>query len=366
MAEERSPLENEIRRLIVAAGPMPVADYMRLCLTHPEYGYYLTGDPIGTTGDFITAPEISQMFGELIGVWMASVWKQMGSPENVRIVELGPGRGTLMVDALRAAKVVRDFHAAIVLHLVEISPVLQRQQQERMDTIGLPVLWHATLDDVPTGPSIIIANEFFDALPVYQAVKRANGWHERVIEIGPSGDLVFGVASDPLLHFDTTLPRGLRQSPDGSIYEWRSDRVTLELGRRVRTDGAALVIDYGHAWYGLGETLQAVAGHQYADPLRSPGQVDLTAHVDFRAVAVSAETIGARIHGPVSQRDFLRRLGIDKRATALKTRAAREKEAEIDIALRRLTATGTGGMGELFKALAIADPRLGQLPGFYP
>jgi SAM-dependent MidA family methyltransferase len=249
---------------------------------------------------------------------------------------------------------------------VEISPVLQRQQQERMDTIGLPVLWHATLDDVPTGPSIIVANEFFDALPVYQAVKRANGWHERVIEIGPSGDLVFGVASDPLLHFDTTLPRGLRQSPDGSIYEWRSDRVTLELGRRVRTDGAALVIDYGHAWYGLGETLQAVAGHQYADPLRSPGQVDLTAHVDFRAVAVSAETIGARIHGPVSQRDFLRRLGIDKRAAALKTRAAREKEAEIDIALGRLTATGTGGMGELFKALAIADPRLGQLPGFYP
>ena len=366
MAEERSPLENEIRRLIVAAGPMPVADYMRLCLTHPEYGYYLTGDPIGTTGDFITAPEISQMFGELIGVWMASVWKQMGSPENVRIVELGPGRGTLMVDALRAAKVVRDFHAAIVLHLVEVSPVLQRQQQERMDTIGLPVLWHATLDDVPTGPSIIIANEFFDALPVYQAVKRANGWHERVIEIGQSGDLVFGVASDPLLHFDTTLPRGLRQSPDGSIYEWRSDRVTLELGRRVRTDGAALVIDYGHAWYGLGETLQAVAGHQYADPLRSPGQVDLTAHVDFRAVAVSAETIGARIHGPVSQREFLRRLGIDKRAAALKTRAAREKEAEIDIALRRLTATGTGGMGELFKALAIADPRLGQLPGSYP
>jgi len=366
MAEERSPLENEIRRLIVAAGPMPLADYMRLCLTHPEYGYYLTGDPIGTTGDFITAPEISQMFGELIGVWMASVWKQMGSPENVRIVELVPGRGTLMVDALRAAKVVRDFHAAIVLHLVEVSPVLQRQQQERMDTIGLPVLWHATLDDVPTGPSIIIANEFFDALPVYQAVKRANGWHERVIEIGQSGDLVFGVASDPLLHFDTTLPRGLRQSPDGSIYEWRSDRVTLELGRRVRTDGAALVIDYGHAWYGLGETLQAVAGHQYADPLRSPGQVDLTAHVDFRAVAVSAETIGARIHGPVSQRDFLRRLCIDKRAAALKTRAAGEKEAEIDIALGRLTATGTGGMGELFKALAIADPRLGQLPGFYP
>src|SRR5579863_393263 len=158
MADERSPLENEIRRLIVAAGPMPVADYMRLCLTHPQYGYYVTGDPIGAAGDFIPAPEISQMFGELIGLWMASVWKQMGSPENVRIVELGPGRGTLMIDALRAAKVVRDFHAAIVVHLVEISPVLQRLQQERMETLGLPVLWHASLDDVPTGPSIVVAN----------------------------------------------------------------------------------------------------------------------------------------------------------------------------------------------------------------
>ena len=366
MADERSPLESEIRRLIVAAGPMPVGDYMRLCLTHPQHGYYLTSDPIGTSGDFITAPEISQMFGELIGVWMASVWKQMGAPENVRIVELGPGRGTMMVDALRAAKVVRDFHAAIVLHLVEISPILQRQQQERMETLGLPVLWHATLDDVPGGPSIVVANEFFDALPVHQAVKRADGWHERVIEINPTGDLVFGVANEPLAHFGTTLPRGLRQSPDGSIYEWRSDMVVLELGRRVRTDGAALIVDYGHAWYGLGETLQAVADHKHADPLRSPGCIDLTAHVDFRGLAVSAETIGARIHGPVSQRDFLRRLGIEKRAAALKTRVAPEKEAEIDGALARLTATGTGGMGELFKVLAISDARLGQLPGFQP
>ena len=212
MADERSPLESEIRRLIVAAGPMPVADYMRLCLTHPQHGYYLTSDPIGTSGDFITAPEISQMFGELIGVWMASVWKQMGAPENVRIVELGPGRGTMMVDALRAAKVVRDFHAAIVLHLVEISPILQRQQQERMETLGLPVLWHATLDDVPGGPSIVVANEFFDALPVHQAVKRADGWHERVIETSPSGDFVFGVANEPLAHFGTTLPTARRSS----------------------------------------------------------------------------------------------------------------------------------------------------------
>jgi SAM-dependent MidA family methyltransferase len=161
-----------------------------------------------------------------------------------------------------------------------------------------------------------------------------------------------------------TLPRGLRQSPAGSIYEWRSDSVALEIGRRVRTDGAALIIDYGHAWYGLGETLQAVAGHSFADPLRSPGGVDLTAHVDFAALAHSAELIGGRIHGPISQRDLLRRLGIDQRAAALKARAPREKAAEIDQALSRLTAAGPRGMGELFKALAIADPKLGPLPGF--
>ncbi len=269
MAEERSPLENEIRRLIVIAGPMSIAEYMRLCLTHPQYGYYVTRDPLGVHGDFVTAPEISQMFGELIGLWIVAVWQQMGSPENVRVVELGPGRGTLMVDALRAAKVVGDFHAAVVVHLVEISPKLQQVQQQRLESLGVPMLWHTALADVPSGPAIIIANEFVDALPVHQAVKQADGWHERVVEIAPGGNLAIGIARDPLPHFEATLPRGLRQSPEGSVYEWRSDTLALEIGRRVRTDGAALIIDYGHAWYGLGETLQAVAGHSFTDPLRA-------------------------------------------------------------------------------------------------
>jgi NADH dehydrogenase [ubiquinone] 1 alpha subcomplex assembly factor 7 len=363
MADERSPLENEIRRLIAIAGPMSIAEYMQLCLTHPRYGYYVTRDPLGADGDFITSPEVSQMFGELIGLWMASVWQQMGSPENVRVVELGPGRGTLMIDALRAAKIVGDFHAAVVLHLVEISPKLRQAQQQRLQGQGVPMLWHAALADVPSGPAIIIANEFIDALPVHQAVKQADGWHERVVEIAPGGNLAIGTAGDPLPHFEATLPRGLRQSPEGSVYEWRSDTVALEIGRRVRSDGAALIIDYGHAWYGLGETLQAVAGHCFTDPLRSPGEVDLTAHVDFAALAQTAGIIGGRIHGPISQRDLLRALGIDKRAVALKARAP-EKTAEIDQALSRLTATGPRGMGELFKALAIADPKLGPLPGF--
>ncbi len=343
---------------------MPLADYMRLALTHPQYGYYTAGDPIGAAGDFITAPEISQMFGELIGLWMVAVWQQMGSPENVRVIELGPGRGTLMIDAFRAAKLVKDFQAAVVLHLVEISPKLKQQQQHRLEALELPMLWHNTLSDVPGGPNIIIANEFIDALPVHQAIKQADGWHERVVEIAPDGSLAIGAASDPLPHFDATLPRQLRASATGSIYEWRPDAIALEVGRRVRSDGAALIIDYGHAQHGLGDTLQAVAGHSFSEPLRAPGHSDLTAHVDFMALAESAEIIGARIHGPVSQRDFLRRLGVEKRAATLKARAPRDSGNDIDQALSRLTAVGPGGMGELFKVLAIADPRLGPLPGF--
>jgi NADH dehydrogenase [ubiquinone] 1 alpha subcomplex assembly factor 7 len=364
MADERAPLEAEIRRLIAVAGPMPVAEFMRLCLTHPQYGYYVAHDPIGAAGDFITAPEISQMFGELIGLWMAAVWQQMGEPENVRIVELGPGRATLMIDAMRAARTLRKFYTAIVLHLVEISPRMQAIQKERLAVLGEPVQWHADLAEVPGGPSIMIANEFFDALPVHQAIQQADGWHERVIGVGAGGKLAIVAARDPLPHFEATLPRELRHSPEGSVYEWRSDTLAFEIGRRVRDSGAALIIDYGHTRQGLGETLQAVAGHSFADPLRAPGEADLTAHVDFNALALSAEIIGARAHGPIRQGDFLRRIGIDKRAAVLKAHAPPTKVAEIDSALARLTAAGPKGMGELFKVLAIADPKLGPLPGF--
>jgi NADH dehydrogenase [ubiquinone] 1 alpha subcomplex assembly factor 7 len=366
MADEISPLETEIRRLIRIAGPMPVAEYMQLCLTHPQHGYYVKHDPIGSGGDFITAPEISQMFGELIGLWLATVWQQMGAPENVRLIELGPGRGTMMLDALRAAKTVPAFLTAVVLHLVEISPTLRKMQEERLTPLGLPALWHSTLADVPAGPCLVVANEFVDALPVHQAVKQAGAWHERVVEIGPDGKLAIGTAHDPLRYFETTLPRALRLSPDGSIYEWRPDSFALELGRRVRDSGAALIIDYGHAWYGLGETLQAVSGHNHVDPLSSPGDVDLTAHVDFDALAQRTESIGARAHGPVTQRDWLRRLGIDKRAAALKSHAPYGKALEIDQTLSRLTAGGARAMGELCKVIAIADPKLDPLPGFEP
>jgi NADH dehydrogenase [ubiquinone] 1 alpha subcomplex assembly factor 7 len=364
MADEFSPLEREIRRRIRIAGPMPIAEYMRLCLTHPQYGYYMNRDPLGARGDFVTAPEISQIFGELIGAWLASVWQQLGAPENVRLIELGPGRATMLLDALRAAKTMPGFRAALVLHLVEISPALRKVQEQRLQALGLTVQWHSALEEVPAGPCLIVANEFIDALPVHQAVKQVDGWHERVVAIAPDDTLTIGIAHEPLQHFEATLPQGLRLSPDGSIYEWRADATALEIGRRVRDDGAALLVDYGHAWYGLGETFQAVSGHAFTDPMRSPGEVDLTAHVDFAALAQSAESMGARVHGPVSQRDWLRRLGIDQRSTALKAHAPYGKTVEIDQALSRLTASGGKGMGQLCKAIAVADPKLDQLPGF--
>ena len=196
------PLEAEIRRRIAVAGPMPVNEYMTLCLTDSEHGYYTTRDPFGARGDFITAPEVSQMFGEMIGLWMAAVWKQMGAPENIRIVELGPGRGTMMKDALRAAKVMPDFREAAVIHLVEISPALEAQQQRTLEGVPMPVYWHRTLADVPAGPAIVLANEFFDALPIHQAVKIEQGWHERRIDVDAAGRFVFTVAPDPLPHFE--------------------------------------------------------------------------------------------------------------------------------------------------------------------
>jgi SAM-dependent MidA family methyltransferase len=365
MADAPPNLAQEIRRLIGLAGPMPLNEYMRLCLTHPQLGYYVTRDPLGRGGDFITAPEISQMFGELIGMWMAAVWRQMGAPENLRVVELGPGRGTLMQDALRAAKLVPGFLDAIVVHLVAISPALQRQQEERLDALGVPVQWHTTLDEIPADPSIVIANEFVDALPVRQAVKQDDGWHERLVGIGPDGDLVMSAAPEPLPHFEAAMPRALRQAPSGAIYEWRADDLALELGRRMRDNGAALIIDYGHDRCGLGDTLQAVAGHFFTEPLRNPGHADLTAHVDFEALAQCAESMGARIHGPIRQRDFLLQLGIEKRAAVLKAGTPR-KAADIESAVSRLLAQGPRGMGDLFKAVAIAAPKLGVLPAFEP
>jgi len=361
--EHRSPLEVEIRRRIAVAGPMPVAEYIALCLFDPEHGYYTTRDPFGARGDFITAPEVSQMFGELIGLWVSTVWKQMGAPENVRLIELGPGRGTMMNDALRAVQIVPEFRAAIVVHLVEVSPVLQAQQEKALEGAGVPMFWHATLAEVPKGPSIIFANEFFDALPVNQAIKTERGWHERRVQIDSTDQLAFTIAPETIPFFQTLLPPALHEARAGAIFEWRGDNVAMEMGRRIADDrGAALVIDYGHTQTGLGETLQAVGQHAYADPMTAPGGLDLTAHVDFQALGRAVEAMGVIGFGPIEQSQFLRRLGIEQRAAALKAKAART--VEIDQALRRLIGHERTAMGELFKVAAFAHSSVGVPPGF--
>ena len=365
MAELSSPLEAEIRRRIEAAGPMAVAHYMALCLSHPEHGYYTTRNPLGASGDFTTAPEISQMFGELIGLWAAAAWRALGSPASVRLIELGPGRGTMMLDALRAAKVMPEFRAAIRLHLVEASPVLERHQRQALAGLDVPMAWHRAIEEVPDGPLIVLANEFFDALPVHQAVMCADGWHERVVKIDEDGQLHFSIDRDPIPLFDELLPSNLNTAKIGQIFEWRADKIALEIGRRaVRSGGVALVIDYGHIRSAIGDTLQAVGSHSYADPLQKPGLVDLTAHVDFQALAQACEGMGARVHGPVTQAAFLRALGIAQRAAALEAGAPVEYAGTIGAALTRLTNEEPTGMGSLIKAMAISTPAIEALPGF--
>ncbi len=365
MPDQPSPLEAKIRRLIALAGPMPVAEFMGLCLGDRDHGYYTTQEALGAAGDFITAPEISQMFGELIGLWAAAVWHRMGSPANVRLVELGPGRATMIQDMLRAAHVMPEFRNALAVHLVETSPVLIQRQKQTLANHDVSIVWHDALSDVPDGPAIIVANEFFDAMPIHQAVKQEDGWRERVVGIDASGALAFGLGADALKFFEQTLPANVRAAPIGAIYEWRGDAQALEVGRRVvRGGGAALIIDYGHVTSDVGDTLQAVRAHRKSDPLAAPGLTDVTAHVDFQALGLAAESIGARIHGPIEQAALLRRLGIEQRAANLKKVAPPDKAAAIDAALVRLMAGGPTGMGTMFKAIGLSAPQLATLPGF--
>jgi NADH dehydrogenase [ubiquinone] 1 alpha subcomplex assembly factor 7 len=361
---ESSPLQSEIKKLIKSSGPMPVWRYMELCLMHPKHGYYLSRDPLGHEGDFTTAPEVSQMFGELLGLWAASVWKAIGSPSLLRLIELGPGRGTMMADALRAMRVLPPLYQALSVHLVEINPLLREKQKAALSG-SRDISWHNTIDDVPDGPSVIFANEYFDVLPIHQMVKRERGWHERTVEIDSAGKLVFGVAPEPVPHFDILLPPLVRVAPLGAVFEWRPDAEIMKIATRVRDqDGAALIIDYGHLRSDSGDTFQAIARHNFTDPLKDPGRADVTAHVDFQALVRAAEDLGARVHGPVLQGDFLKRIGIETRAASLMAKATHEVSEDIAGALQRLVGGGRGGMGSMFKVLAISEPNLTLLAGF--
>ena len=255
----------------------------------------------------------------------------------------------MMADALRALRVLPPLYQALDVHLVEINPVLRDKQRETLSGID-NVRWHTSIDAIPRGPSIILANEYIDVLPIHQMVKRETGWHERTVELDNDGNLVFGVAAEPTPHFDVLVPPLVRAAPAGAIFEWRPDADIMQLATRLRdTGGAALIIDYGHVRSDAGDTFQAIARHSFADPLKNPGQADVTAHVDFQALMRAADNVGARVHGPVTQGEFLQRLGIEARANSLMAKASGQVAQGIAGAKNRLIGGGRGGMAFLVK-----------------
>ncbi|MCF6234108.1 MAG: SAM-dependent methyltransferase [Rhodobacteraceae bacterium] len=341
-------------------GPITVADFMATCLLHPTHGYYTTRDPLGAGGDFTTAPEISQMFGELIGLCLAQSWLDQGAPTPFTLAELGPGRGTLMADALRATKAVPGFHAAARLTLIEASPVLRRAQSERLSNHA--PLWLDTCAELPDQPLYLIANEFFDALPIRQFQRDGVGWRER--HVGQSdGHLRFGLGP-PVM--PATLSHRLDDTKDGDLVETcaPAQGIITELARRIAGfGGAALLVDYGD-WRSLGDTLQAVKGHRPVDILSDPGQADLTAHVDFEALAMAAKAAGCGHSRLTPQGVFLDRLGIATRAQALAKGQTPEVQAAITSAQQRLTEPDK--MGILFKVLGLNPVQGPLLPGLTP
>ncbi|HLY54276.1 MAG TPA: SAM-dependent methyltransferase [Stellaceae bacterium] len=373
-----TPLGSRLAAEIRASGPIGVDHFMGLALGDPEHGYYSRRDPLGVAGDFTTAPEISQVFGEIIGAWLADSWRAMGSPDPVLLVELGPGRGTLAADILRTFRIMPACRAAARLHLVETSPALRERQRA---TLGGEPVWHDALDTVPDGPMLLVANEFFDALPIRQFVYSGNAWHERLVGLDATGELVFvlGAAAAPPPPIplpqgeggrrgDLPLPLregdgGRGQPPEGAVFEICEPArdIATAIGRRLAVHrGAALIIDYGHGKQGFGETLQAVRAHRYAPVLDDPGEVDITAHVDF--AALGAALAPAAVWGPVTQERFLAANGVALREAAL-TRGTHEATATaIRRAVRRLL--DPAAMGRLFKVLAATSPGLPCPAGF--
>lgn len=347
-----TPLADLLARRIAAQGPITVADYMSECLLHPAHGYYATRDPFGRAGDFVTAPEISQMFGELLGLCLAQAWLDQGAPAPFTLAELGPGRGTLMADLWRATRAVPGFHAAARVVLVEASPALRAVQARTLGAVS----WIDTADALPDAPLFLIANEFFDALPIRQFLRTPEGWRERMVGLA-QGALTFGL-SPPVPCPD---PR-FAADPPGALVEIcpQAAPVVQALADRIsRHGGAALVIDYG-GWRSHGDTLQALRAHAPDDPLAHPGAADLTAHVDFEALALAAPAVA---HTPLTpQGPLLQRLGIDQRAARLATGlggAARDSHLA---AHRRLTHPAE--MGSLFQALAFHPLNRPPPPGF--
>jgi SAM-dependent MidA family methyltransferase len=339
-----------LARLIETGGPICVAEYMGLANAH----YYATRDPLGAAGDFTTAPEISQMFGELIGLWLADLWDRAGRPNDVRYVELGPGRGTLAADALRA---MRSAGLEPAVHFVETSPVLRQAQAARVPQAS----WHGDVSSLPEGvPLLIVANEFFDALPTRQLIATESGWRERLVV--HDGGQFRPVPGPPV--GSAAIPGHIRNAPPGTMLETSPSAVALirQLAHPLgASGGAALIVDYGHERTNPGETLQAVAKHAFADPWVEPGERDLTVHVDFEALGAAALDMGLRVFGPRTQGGWLEAMGIGARAASL-AKASPDRASEIEAARVRLTSPEQ--MGRLFKVMGLLPQSWPEPAGF--
>ena len=349
-----------IRDKIIAEGPISIADYMALALSHPEHGYYKKQDPFGARGDFITAPEISQIFGEMIGVWSAEIWRQMGGG-SLSIVELGPGRGTLMADLLRATKKVPELHDSLTIHMVETSPVLAHAQYVRLRDVHPRIEWLDDVSELPENKTIIIANEFFDALPIRQFVMTADGVRERRVDWHSESQefyYVFGAQGLSLAKSGQVIAAGtvMEQSPVAR-------NIMRALSQHLKEHGgASLFIDYGYLGEAHHDTLQAVKSHMFHPVLKDPGEADITAHVDFTTLMQIAAGAGGYVHGLAAQGDFLKRLGANVRAEMLLRSASDAQKESISAGLQRLTSPQE--MGDLFKVMAVTfDPRIDP-PGF--
>lgn len=354
-----SSLTSRLKQRIVRDGPISVADYMQACLADERDGYYTSRQPIGAEGDFVTAPEVSQIFGELLGLWAVAVWQSMGEPSAVTVAELGPGRGTLLADAARAWRSVKQFAGCVSLALVETSPVLRALQKKTLRASHAPIQCCRTIDDVPERrPLIVLANEFIDALPVRQLMRRHGVWRERCIGLDPRGAFAFtegGIVND----------ESLPPAPDGTIVETRPAAASLLGSLALRASDAplaALIVDYGHSESSTGDTLQAVRRHRYADPLALQGETDLTAHVDFAALKRAGEALGLKAYGPMPQGEFLLRLGLGERRDRLLETARPEQRTAILSGAARLA--DPAQMGVLFKSLALTSGGLASPPPF--
>lgn len=351
-------LEQQIDLQIATSGPISVATYMGLCLTHPSKGYYRAAEPLGAKGDFVTAPEISQMFGELIGFWLVNLWQQMDEPNAFTLLELGPGRGTLMADILRVACRAPGFRDALQLRLFETSPVLMAEQKARLEVYDPK--WLQDFESFDDGPVLIVANEFFDALPIRQFVRKEKGWHERQIGL-KDGKRVFGLSPTPIP--PASMPDAVANSAPDTMLEvcFAGAEVLTRLGKAIGQQGGALLaIDYGYGTTQTGDTLQGVRRHAFADVLEAPGETDISAHVDFGALGNVARAAGLATQPLATQGDFLTRLGIGERAAAL---SGANPGSANDIRTAHDRLVGPDQMGTLFKVFCAHSPGL-QPPGF--